>query len=116
MLKPPKSMFQDAIVLKSVSFDPDDPYGEKTIEQETRINKVRFDLRTVYSGTNNDRQVVANATAIFMQSYTTPWYDFSEKDQGSKLVWNGHEYTITSINRDLEPFSNKVYQYKVQVI
>ena len=122
MLKPPKTMFQDTVKLISSIDNGDtsnsnlDVYGENKPITEININNCRFILRTVYSGSNNDRQVVSNATVVFMNGYTEPFYDFSDKNQGDKLVFNGKEYTITSINRDIEPFTSLVYQYKVGVI
>ena len=73
-------------------------------------------MRTVYSGTNNDRQVEAKASIVKKSTYTTPFVDFDDSYQGSKIIFNGREYTITTINRDIEPFSRKVYQYKLGVI
>mgnify|MGYP001852637388 CR=1 FL=1 len=108
MLRPPKTMFQDTVTLKKEVIDTDDPYGEKVVAETTEINNCRFTLRTVYSGTNNDRQVVSNASIVMMSTYTTPFVDFD--------IFNGREYTITTINRDIEPFSRKVYQYKLGVI
>lgn len=116
MLRPPKTMFQDTVTLKKMVTDPDDPYGEKEVAEETEIQNCRFSLRTVYSGTNNDRQVVSNASIVMMSTYTTPFVDFDDSYQGSKIIFNGREYTITTINRDIEPFSRKVYQYKLGVI
>jgi hypothetical protein len=116
MLRPPKTMFQDTVTLKKEVIDTDDPYGEKVVAETIKINNCRFTLRTVYSGTNNDRQVVSNASIVMMSTYTTPFIDFDPSYQGAKIVFNGREYTITTINRDIEPFSRKVYQYKLQVI
>lgn len=109
-------MFQDTVTLKKEVTDPDDPYGEKTVAETTEIQNCRFSLRTVYSGTNNDRQVVANASIVIMSTYTTPWTDLDDSWQGSKVEFNGRDYTITTINRDIEPFSKAVYQYRLWVI
>ena len=109
-------MFQDTVILKKLVTDTDDPYGDKEVAETTEINNCRFTLRTVYSGTNNDRQVVANASIVLMSTYTTPWTDLDDSWQGSKVEFNGREYTITTINRDIEPFSKAVYQYRLWVI
>ena len=116
MLRPPKTMFQDTVTVKKEVIDTDDPYGKKVVAEATEINNCRFTLQTVYSGTNNDRQVVSNASIVMMSTYTTPFIDFDPSYQGAKIVFNGREYTITTINRDIEPFSRKVYQYKLGVI
>ena len=116
MLKPPKSMFPNSITLIKLIPKQDDPYNDDYEEIRTKIDNVRFDLRTIYSGSNNDRQIVANATVIFMSPYSTPWIELDDSYVGSKIKFNAKEYTITTINRDIEPFSRKVYQYKLGVI
>lgn len=116
MLRPPKTMFQDTVILEKLVTNTDDPYGEKVVAETTQINNCRFTLRTVYSGTNNDRQVVANASIVMMSTYTTPFVDFDDSYQGAIISFNNRKYTITTINRDIEPFSRKVYQYKLGVI
>ena len=120
MIRPPKAMFQDTITLKHLEVDKsnpeNNPYGEPKTVSKTEIKNVRFSLRTVYSGTNNDRQVVANATIVVMPTYSKPFYEFTEANVGDKVSFNGHDYTITTINRDIEPFSNEVYQYRLWVI
>lgn len=120
MIRPPKAMFQDTITLKHLEVDKsnpeNNPYGEPETVSKTEIKNVRFSLRTVYSGTNNDRQVVANATIVVMSEYSEPFYEFTEQNQGDKINFSGHDYTIKTINRDIEPFSNEVYQYRLWVI
>lgn len=116
MLKPPKSMFPSSITLIKQISKQDDPYNDDYEEVRTDINGVRFDLRTIYSGSNNDRQIVANATVIFMPPYTNPWIELDDSYIGSKIIFNAKEYTITTVNRDMEPFSGEIYQYKVGVI
>lgn len=116
MLRPPKSMFQDTIILRHTEFNKNVPYVNTENVTRTTINNVRVSLRTVYTGSNDNRQVVANATIVVMSTYSEPFYEFTERNQGDKIIFNGHEYTITTVNRDIEPFSGEVYQYKLGVI
>lgn len=116
MIRPPKAMFPNSITLIKLIPKQDDPYNDDYEEIRTVINNVRFDLRTIYSGSNNDRQIVANATIVVMSTYSKPFYEFTEANVGDKVSFNGHDYTITTINRDIEPFSNEVYQYRLWVI
>lgn len=109
-------MFPNSITLIKQIPKQDDPYNDDYEEICTDIKNVRFDLRTVYSGSNNDRQIVANATVIFMPPYTDPWIELDDSYIGSKIIFNDKKYTITTVNRDMEPFSRKVYQYKLGVI
>lgn len=109
-------MFPNSITLIKQIPKQDDPYNDDYEEIRTDINNVRFDLRTVYSGSNNDRQIVANATVVFMSPYSTPWIKLDDSYIGSKIIFNDKEYTITTVNRDMEPFNGNIYQYKVGVI
>ena len=109
-------MFPNSITLIKLIPKQDDPYNDDYEEIRTVINNVRFDLRTIYSGSNNDRQIVANATVIFMSPYSTPWIELDDSYVGSKIIFNDKEYTITTVNRDMEPFNGNIYQYKVGVI
>lgn len=109
-------MFPNSITLIKLIPKQDDPYNDDYEEISTDINNVRFDLRTVYSGSNNDRQIVANATVIFMLPYTDPWIELDDSYIGSKISFNNKKYTITTVNRDMEPFNGNIYQYKVGVI
>lgn len=109
-------MFPNSIALIKLIPKRDDPYNDDYEKISTDINNVRFDLRTVYSGSNNDRQIVANATVIFMSPYSTPWIELDDSYVGSKIRFNAKEYTITTVNRDMEPFNGNIYQYKVGVI
>lgn len=109
-------MFPNSITLIKQIPKQDDPYNDDYEEIRTDINNVRFDLRTIYSGSNNDRQIVANATVIFMLPYTDPWIELDDSYIGSKIIFNDKEYTITTVNRDMEPFNGNIYQYKVGVI
>ena len=109
-------MFPNSITLIKLIPKQDDPYNDDYEEIRTKIDNVRFDLRTIYSGSNNDRQIVANATVIFMSPYSTPWIELDDSYVGSKIRFNAKEYTITTVNRDMEPFNGNIYQYKVGVI
>lgn len=118
MIKPPKEMFQDHITLIKNIPDPDDPYQDEdnSKQEKIEIDGVRFDQRTVYSGSNNDREIVANGTIVMMPPYTNPLPEIDKDYIGEKVSFNGKEYTITTVNRDIEPFTNKIYQYKIGVI
>lgn len=114
-------MFPNSITLIKQLPKQDDPYNDDYEEVRTKIDNVRFDLRTIYSGSNNDRQIVANATVIFMSPYSTPWIELDDSYVGSKIIFNDKRYTdkrytITTVNRDMEPFNGNIYQYKVGVI
>ena len=99
MLKPPKNMCNQNIILKLKVEDPDDIYA-----------------RTVYEGSNNNRQIVSNATVMLYSGITTPFIELTKDHLGSKVEYNGIEYTLTNISESRDPFSDELYQYKLQVV
>ena len=116
MLKPPKSMCNQSIIIKRKI--EDDLYNEATYDDGIEIKKCVVHLRTIYSGTNNDRQIVANGTVMLYQDISEPFISLSKQDieNKAKIIYEGQEYTLTNINEDYEPFSNKLYQYKLTMI
>lgn len=96
----------------------DDLYNEATYDDGIEIKNYVVHLRTIYSGTNNDRQIVANGTVMLYQDISEPFISLSKQDieNKAKIIYEGQEYTLTNINEDYEPFSNKLYQYKLTMI
>ncbi|WP_270624592.1 putative minor capsid protein [Ligilactobacillus ruminis] len=116
MLKPPKSMCNQSIRIKLKVEDPEDIYGDSENYDEIMLNNCVVHARTVYEGSNNNRQIVSNATIMLYAGITTPFIDLTKDNLGSKIVYNGLEYTLTNISEDRDPFSNEIYQYKLGVI
>lgn len=106
---------QSIIIKRKVE---DDLYNEATYDDGVEIQNCVVHLRTIYSGTNNDRQIVANGTVVLYQSISEPFISLSKQDieNKAKIIYEGQEYTLTNINEDYEPFSNKLYQYKLTMI
>ena len=116
MLKPPKNMCNQNIILKLKVEDPDDIYGESTDFDEIKLDNCVVHARTVYEGFNNNRQIVSNATIMLYAGITTPFIKLTKDHLGSKVVYNDIEYTLTNISESRDPFSNELYQYKLQII
>lgn len=116
MLNPPKSMCNQSIIIKRKV--EDDLYNEATYDDGVEIQNCVVHLRTIYSGTNNDRQIVANGTVMLYQGISEPFISLSKQDieNKAKIIYEGQEYTLTNVNEDYEPFSNKLYQYKLTMI
>lgn len=116
MLKPPKSMCNQSIIIRRKV--KDDLYGEATYDDGVDINNCVVHLRTVYSGTNNNRQIVANGTVMIYKDISEPLIPLSKQDieDKAKIIYEGQEYTLTNINEDYEPFSKEIYQYKLTMI
>lgn len=98
--------------------DPDgakDRYGKQTVK-DTIINNCVVQQETIYSGTNNNRQVVANAVVFLYASITVPFLMFDKTSQGNKITFDGIEYTIQRIIDNRDPLSNGVWSYEIEVL
>lgn len=117
MLTPPKEYCNQSVVFKRKKApDPNDVYDEPVFEDGVKIDHCVVHLRTVYSGTNNNREIVANGTVVLFAGISSPLISLTKDDLGSKIVYEGKEYTLTNINEDLDPLSNELYQYKLQIL
>lgn len=92
-----------------------DKYGKQT-QVDTIINNCVVQQETIYSGTNNGRQVVANAVIFLYSDVTTPIPKLGKTSQGNKIIFEGVEYAIQRIVDNRNPLNNKVWSYEVEVL
>ena len=92
-----------------------DKYGKQT-QVDTIINNCVVQQETIYSGTNNGRQVVANAVIFLYSDVTTPIPKLDKTSQGNKIIFEGVEYTIQRIVDNRNPLNNEVWSYEVEVL
>ncbi|MGK4035781.1 putative minor capsid protein [Lactobacillus crispatus] len=119
-LKPNKLMCHQKIIFKRwVGIDDD---GNSKFDKPIEINNCVVHLRTVYSGSNNDRTIVANGTVMLYKDISEPFVNFSKDDVktdsnlGSQIIYEGKAYTVTNVNEDIELYSSNLYGYKLQII
>lgn len=110
----PKKWANQQIIYKDPTGEKD-KYGKQTVT-ETIINNCVAQLETIYSGTNNDRQVVANAVVFLYASVANPFLKFDKNSQGNKIVFEGVEYTIKRVVDNRDPLSNEVWSYELEVL
>lgn len=119
-LKPNKAFCHQSITFnrwKSL-----DDNGESVYDDPIEIDNCVVHLRTVYSGSNNDRTIVANGTVMLYKDISEPFINLSKGDvktdecTGSQVVYEGKTYTITNVNEDIELYSNDLYGYKLSII
>lgn len=113
--KIPKRMAMQTVTLKVPTGDVDawgNPDYEKVI-----IRNCVVQPQTIYSGTNNDRQIVANAIVFFYSGITTPLPVLKHDAVNNyKLIFEDVEYTVTNIVDNRHPYSNDVYSYELEVL
>lgn len=116
MLKPPAKFCNQSITLRTKTAE-DELYPDETTWVDQEIDNCVVHLRTVYSGSNNDRQITANGTIMIYAGISTPFPDLVVKDVDNyHVIYEGVEYTVTNINEDRNPLSNEMYQYKLQIL
>lgn len=113
--KMPKQYCQQAVTLTLLTGESD-IYNNPEYEPEQRIEHVIFQPQTIYNGTNNNREVVANAVAFLFVGVSTPFPKLDKTHVGSKLEFEGKEYTIQKIIDNRDPLSNEMYSYELEVL
>lgn len=113
--KIPKKMAQQTVTLEVPTGETDvwgKPEYEKVIIRDCVVQP-----QTIYSGTNNDRQIVANAIVFFYSGITTPLPVLKHDVVNNyKLIFEDVEYTVTNIVDNRLPYSNGVYSYELEVL
>lgn len=93
-----------------------DRYGRTIPAWEGDIINCVVNMQTTYSGTNNDRQIVANGLILLYAGCSNPIPNLTKENLESKLTYKGQEYTVTSINRFEQPGTEDLYCYELEVI
>lgn len=80
------------------------------------LKRVRIDRGTVYSGTNNDRQVVASAT-IYVRTAANPGMpELSDEWLGGQAEFDGRKYAITSVTVLKDADKPGIWGYELEVL
>ncbi|MDT2438278.1 putative minor capsid protein, partial [Enterococcus avium] len=93
-----------------------DKWQKPIFSEPIIIKHMIFQPQTVYSGSNNNRQVVANAIAFLFGGVSDPMPVINKKHVGSEIDFEGETYTITTIIDNRNPYSNEVYSYELEVL
>lgn len=113
----PRALCNQSIALSKVyQSQTDNMYHEVKQDDPVMIDNCVVHLATKYTGTNNNRQLVANGTVYFYADITNPMPDLSKDNLGSKIKIEGNEYTIQTITESKQPMSDDLFAYKVEVL
>lgn len=110
----PKKWANQQIIYRAPTGEKD-RYGKQKVV-DTVIDNCIVQLETVYSGTNNNRQVVANGVVFLYANITMPFVTFDKNSQGNKIIYEDVEYTLQRIIDNRDPFSNEVWSYELEVL
>jgi len=94
-----------------------DRYQKPTYE-ETTFDKVRVHMETVYSGTANNRQIVANGKVFLYADYTTPYFRLDKTWLDSIVTINDDptEYVLTRVSAGKDIDTGHVWSYTLEVL
>ncbi|MDT2776660.1 putative minor capsid protein [Enterococcus thailandicus] len=93
-----------------------DKWQKPIFEDDITIENMIFQPQTVYSGSNNNRKVVANAIAFLFSNVSSPMPEISKEHVGSDIIFEGKTYSLVTIVDNRNPFSNEVYSYELEVL
>lgn len=109
-----KLLVGDSVTFTALGGKTND-YGDPEYGEPVTINNCRLQLQTVYTGTNDQRQLIANAVIFLYADLTKPWQTFSKDSLGSVFTYRGVDYTLVSITELMQPGTNDLYGYELQV-
>lgn len=114
MPRVPRRFCNQSIILK-LKNGKTDLYNKPDFD-DYQIDKMIYQPQIIYSGDNNNRKITANAIAFLYPGISTNVPKLKSTDIGSKLVFDDDELTITNIVINLDPYSNEVYSYELEVL
>ena len=112
--KIPLRLCNQSVVLHMATGDEDD-YG-KPKTADVAVNHVIVQPQTIYSGSNNDRTITANAIVFLFADISTPMPKLTPDCVGWHLTFEGHDYAITNFVDNRDPDGNGVYSYELEVL
>lgn len=107
-------MANQSVVLHLKTGEADDWGKEVVIDMP--VDQCVVQPQTIYSGSNNNRTIVANAIVYFYAEITSPMPKLMRNHVGSTLTFEGQDYVITQIIDNRDPYSNEVWSYEVEVL
>lgn len=110
----PKEYCKQSIIFKRKKGT--DKWQKPIFDAEITIENMIFQPQTIYSGSNNNRKVVANAIAFLFAGASTPFPEITKEHVGSEIIFEGTAYTLVTIVDNRNPFSNEVYSYELEVL
>lgn len=115
MLTIPKSMANQSVTFKKLT-GHEGPYQKAVYDDPVEIKNCVFQPQTIYSGTNNNRQIIANAVLFIYAGISDPVPKITDKNIGSKVIFEGNSYTVQKLVDNRHPFDNGLFSYELEVL
>lgn len=112
----PESMCNQNVILTKIYQSETDDYNRPKKDKPVTITNCVVQLATQYTGTNENRQLIANGAVYFYAAVSSPFPELTKDNLGSVIEYDGQNYTLKTINEYHEPLSNELYGYKLEVL
>ncbi|XRJ96327.1 putative minor capsid protein [Latilactobacillus sakei] len=115
MPRMPKMFANQTITLERY-LGKDGLYNKPEYTEPLIIDHCIVQPQTIYSGSNNQREITANAVIFLYAGVTTPLPELTKADHESKVTFEGDTYTVKTIVDNRDPFSNALWSYELEVL
>ena len=106
--------YVDSVTLNQVTGE--DEWQKPVYGPDVVLERVRVDRGTVYSGSNNDRQIIANAV-IYVRTEENQEMPILGPDWvKAKATIDGKPYTVTTVNALADPGHPVIWGYELEVL
>lgn len=112
----PTQLCNQSVILTKYHQDKMDRYHKVQRDDPVQIDNCLVHLATQYSGTNENRQLLANGVVYFYADCTMPFPDLNKNNLGSKITFEGVEYTVQTISEAKQPQSDEMFSYRLEML
>lgn len=112
----PEMVCNQSVILTKIYQSETDDYNRPKKDKPVTITNCIMQLATQYTGTNENRQLVANGAVYFYATVSSPFPKLTKDNLGSIIEYDGQNYTLKTINEYHEPLSNELFGYKLEVL
>lgn len=109
----PKSWCNQSIQL-ILETNKRDEYGDPQLAAPQTINNVIAQMEDIFSGTNDNRMLVASGTFFIYHDISTPFPTLDTTMHG-QIIYENKTYAISSISVNKAPTSNCIWSYEIEV-
>lgn len=110
MLSPLKRLAKDSFEYHELTGT--DRKHQRTYAKPVTIEGVRVDKRTQYVTGADSKDILATHTIFTYKGVSTPYFQFKAE---SKVVYEGEEYIIVTINEYCDPYSDESITQEVLI-
>lgn len=112
----PELMCNQSVSLIKIYQSETDDYNRSKKDKPVTITNCIVQLATQYTGTNENRQLIANGAVYFYVAVSSPFPELTKDNLGSVIEYDDQSYTLKTINEYHEPLSNELFGYKLEVL